>query len=119
VIILNTLMYTAVFSRMIPSQALISGIPELTDRGAFMSINSSVQQLGGGVASAVGGMIIAQNSTGQLLHYDILGYVTNVAIILCVIMMYFVNRYIKRQANIARGRDAQPAAKDNLAIAAE
>lgn len=119
VIILNTLMYTAVFSRMIPSQALISGIPELTDRGAFMSINSSVQQLGGGVASAVGGMIIAQNSTGQLLHYDILGYVTNVAIILCVIMMYFVNRYIKRQANIARGRGAQPAAKDNLAIAAE
>src|SRR6202000_285922 len=72
VLVLNTLMYTAVFSRVIPSQALISAVPDWQDRGAFMSINSSVQQLGGGIASALGGFIIAEDTQKRLVHYDIL-----------------------------------------------
>lgn len=82
-LVLNTLMYTAVFSRMIPSQALISGVPDAPDRGAFMAINSSVQQLGGGIASAIGGFLIAQDSSGKLLHYDTLGFVTIGAFMCC------------------------------------
>src|SRR3954466_1260032 len=35
VIIVNVLLFTGIFSRMIPSQALISAIPEVTKRGAF------------------------------------------------------------------------------------
>jgi predicted MFS family arabinose efflux permease len=99
VLVLNTLMYTAVFSRMIPSQALISGIPDMKDRGAFMSINSSIQQLGGGVASAVGGWIIAEDANGLLVHYDSLGYVTIGAFVLCGIFMYYVNRYLAQKAS--------------------
>lgn len=94
VLILNSLLYTAVFSRMIPSQALISGVPEAKDRGAFMSINSSVQQLGGGIASVLGGWIIAENAAGQLLHYNILGWVTVAAFFFCAVLMYTVNGYI-------------------------
>lgn len=92
VLVLNTLTYTAVMSRMIPSQAMISGVPAMKDRGAFMSINSSVQQLGGGIASVVGGWLIAQDTSGRLLHYDILGYVTIGAFITCAVSMYYVNR---------------------------
>jgi len=94
VLILNTAMYTAVFSRMIPSQALISGVPDAKDRGAFMSINSSVQQLGGGIASVIGGWIIGQNAEGLLVHYDILGWVTVGAFFVCAVLMYAVNSYI-------------------------
>ena len=102
VLVINTLMYTAVFSRMIPSQALISGVPDAPDRGAFMAINSSVQQLGGGIASAIGGFIIAQDSTGKLLHYDIIGLVTIGAFMCCAIFMYVVNKQLAaRTAAIA------------------
>jgi len=94
VLILNTAMYTAVFSRMIPSQALISGVPDAKDRGAFMSINSSVQQLGGGIASVIGGWIIGQDAAGLLVHYDILGWVTIGAFFVCAVLMYAVNSYI-------------------------
>src|SRR6185437_15887443 len=65
VLVLNTLMYTAVFSRIIPSQALISAVPDSLDRGAFMSINASIQQLGGGIASTIGGFIIAEDTQGR------------------------------------------------------
>jgi predicted MFS family arabinose efflux permease len=98
VLILNTLMYTAIFSRVIPSQALISGVPDPKDRGAFMSINSSVQQLGGGIASVVGGWIIGQNAAGLLVHYNILGWVTIGAFFVCALLMYAVNGYIMSKA---------------------
>ncbi|HLZ88292.1 MAG TPA: MFS transporter, partial [Puia sp.] len=94
VLLINTLMYTAVFSRMIPSQALISAVPDGPDRGAFMSINSSVQQLGGGIASAMGGFIISQDATGRLLHYDTLGFVTVGAFMICAIFMYGVDKQL-------------------------
>ena len=94
VMVLNALMFLGVMSRMIPSMALVSGMPDLHDRGAFMSINSSIQQMAGGVASVVGGLIVAQSATGQIINYDILGYVTIGAIILCAVQMSFVNKYV-------------------------
>jgi len=100
VLVINTLMYTAVFSRLIPSQALISGVPDGPDRGAFMSINSSVQQLGGGVASAIGGFIIAQDAGGKLLHYDTLGSVTIGAFMICAVLMYGVNKHLASKTTV-------------------
>jgi len=97
VLLLNTLTYTAVMSRVIPSQAMISGVPEMKDRGAFMSINSSVQQLGGGIASVVGGWLIAQDSVGRLLHYDVLGYVTIGAFVVCAFLMGNVSRHMAQK----------------------
>jgi predicted MFS family arabinose efflux permease len=100
VLLLNTLMYTAVFSRVIPSQALISAVPDRQDRGAFMSINSSVQQLGGGIASAIGGLIIAENSKGLLVNYDILGWVTVAAFMVCGVLMWRVNRQLQSKRTV-------------------
>ena len=103
VLVLNTLLYTGVFLRMIPSQALISGVPDPQDRGAFMSINSSVQQLGGGIASALGGFIIAEDTQGRLVHYDTLGLVTILAYMICGVLMWRVNNYVSaKTANSAK-----------------
>lgn len=102
VLVLNTLMYTAVFSRIIPSQALISAVPDPQDRGAFMSINASIQQLGGGIASTIGGFIIAEDTQGRLVHYDTLGLVTICAYMICGVLMWRVNRYVL-------GKTVQPA----------
>lgn len=102
VLVLNTLMYTAVFSRIIPSQALISAVPDSQDRGAFMSINASIQQLGGGIASSIGGFIIAEDTQGRLVHYDTLGLITICAYMICGVLMWRVNRYIL-------GKTVQPA----------
>jgi predicted MFS family arabinose efflux permease len=101
VLIVNTLMYTAVMSRFIPSQALISGVPDMKDRGAFMAVNSSVQQLGGGIASVVGGWLIGQDAAGRLLHYDVLGYVTIGAFIVCIVLMYYVNDRLSQKRSPA------------------
>ncbi|MBY0434548.1 MAG: hypothetical protein K2U26_10600 [Cyclobacteriaceae bacterium] len=83
---------------MITSSALMSAVPEPQDRGAFMSINASVQQIAGGIASAIAGMIVFQTPDGMLQHYDILGYVVNATMIITIFMMFWIDRHIKELA---------------------
>jgi len=98
ILTLNILMMTAIMSRIVPSMALVSALPKMQDRGAFMSINSSLQQIAGGIAAGIGGMIVVQKTkTSPLQHYDILGYVIVVIIILNIIQLYRVSNLIKAQ----------------------
>lgn len=96
VVILNVLMMMGVMARMVPSVALVSELPKLQDRGAFMSVNSSLQQMAGGIAAAIGGMIVTQKDVNSPIeHYDTLAYVVSFFIILCIIMLYRVQRILK------------------------
>jgi predicted MFS family arabinose efflux permease len=74
-IVVNALMFVGIFSRMIPFQALMSTVPQPTQRGAFNAISASVQQLSGGLASVVAGHIVTLEADGKLGNFDIVGYV--------------------------------------------
>lgn len=91
---INIVMFAGISARMISSQALISAVPAQMDRGAFMSLNSSTQQISGGIASYIAGMIVVQAPSGELLHYDTLGYVVAGSIIITIAMIWFVNQYV-------------------------
>jgi predicted MFS family arabinose efflux permease len=95
VIVVNCLLYLGVSSRMISSSALVSGIPTPADRGAYMAISSSIQQVSGGVAAMVGGMIVSQTSSGLLLHFDLVGYVLVCTTLITLIMMFFISRMVE------------------------
>ncbi len=98
VMILNVLMMTAIMSRMVPAMALVTALPKMQDRGAFMSINSSLQQIAGGIAAGIGGLIVMQQTkTSPLQHYDTLGYVIVVIIIANIIQVVRVSNLIKKQ----------------------
>lgn len=97
VIAISVVMFVCVSSRMISSTALLSAVPSLNDRGAFMSINSSVQMVSGGIASLLAGSIVFQTSSGYLMNYDILGYVVVGATVITMGMMYFIDRMIARK----------------------
>ena len=100
VILMNILMMIGIMSRMTPAMALTSALPQMQDRGAFMSINSSLQQIAGGIAAGVGGMIVSQQTkTSPLQHYDTLGYVIVVIIIINIIMVYRVSKIIQARSH--------------------
>lgn len=87
----NVLLFIGVSSRMISGSALITQLPELKDRGAFMGVNSSLQQISGGVGSVIAGLIVVQNADGTLLHFDYVGYLTMFLLIICMYLMYQIN----------------------------
>jgi predicted MFS family arabinose efflux permease len=86
---------------MVSSTALVSAIPQPQDRGAFMSINSSVQQFSGGLAAALAGMVIAEGPGGKLLHYNTLGIIVMASMTACAILMYFINQQVTKKMNTA------------------
>ena len=96
VVMLNVFMMMGVMARMIPSISLVSELPELHDRGAFMSVNSSLQQLAGGIAAAIGGMIIVQkNNFSPIENYDTLALVVSAFVLICIYMLTRVNQLLK------------------------
>nr|HMQ60379.1 hypothetical protein [Flavilitoribacter sp.] len=94
-ILLNSVLFIGITSRMISSSALMTAVPEPADRGAFMGVNSSLAQISGGIASAVAGMIVFQNQTGYLEHYPVLGIVVVFTMAITIGMMWVINRYVQ------------------------
>jgi len=100
-IAVNVLMFVGIFSRMIPSQALISAIPAPHQRGSFSAISASLQQLSGGLGSVFAAAIIVENPDGTLRHFDRLGYIVVGTSIIALIAMYFVQRQVAGKAGRA------------------
>ena len=59
-----------------------------------MSISSSLQQVAGGIAAVLSGMIVFEGADGVLLHFDRVGYVLVGTTLLTLSMMYLINRKI-------------------------
>ena len=72
-----------------------------------MSINASLQQIAGGVAAFVAGMIVVQkDNSSPLEHYNTLGIVAAAISLLCIYMVYRVSQLAKKtpkQAPINQG----------------
>jgi predicted MFS family arabinose efflux permease len=115
VVLISIFMFTGVSARMISSQALLTAVPAPKDRGAFMGINASIQQVSGGIASLIAGLIVVKSSTGKLENYDWLGYVVTGSMIVTMIMMNVLNNMIKHRPSQA----PVPPVKNDLHVEAK
>jgi predicted MFS family arabinose efflux permease len=104
VILINVILFLGINSRIISSSALMTALPEQKDRGAFMSINSSIQQLSGGIAAGIAGLIVfkPEIETAPLQRYDILGYVVLVSMAIAAVMIFRLEKEIKKKFEAAK-----------------
>lgn len=101
VVIFNILMMAGVLTRMIPSSALTSAVPDMEDRGAFMSINASLQQIAGGIAATAAGIIVVQPTKfSPLQNYNLVGYVIVAISIISIVLIYRVNELVDKKSGI-------------------
>jgi predicted MFS family arabinose efflux permease len=107
VIVISALMFAGIMSRMIPSQALMTAVPKIEDRGAFMSVNSSLQQIAGGVASVIAGMVIVQLPAGKLLHFNTLGYIVISIMAICAYCMVAINKQVLRKVHMQQNEKTE------------
>jgi multidrug resistance protein len=95
-IVLNVILFIGINARIIASSAMITAVPDANDRGAYMSINSSIQSVSGAFASMIAGLIVVQASDGKLLNYPILGAVVIGTMIISIFLMRRVHRMIQK-----------------------
>lgn len=76
VLFVSTLFFIFASGRMIPAQTMISGAVESKRRGAFMSLRSSLLEMGAASASLIGGYIVSNDENGKFEHYNWVGYLS-------------------------------------------
>jgi len=83
-LICTTTFFILVSGRMIPAMAIITSAAQPKLRGTFMSLNATMQAFAMGLATTLAGFIITQNSAGQIVGYETVGYVAMTANLLAV-----------------------------------
>lgn len=103
VIVINMILFMGIMGRVVPATALSSAIPDMPDRGAYMSVNASLQQMAGGVAAVFAGFIVVkEDENSPLQHFDVLGYVMLGFILLCIYLMARVDKLVERRMQNSR-----------------
>lgn len=105
-IVVSIILFATISGRIVAASALNSAVPAPPDRGAYMSISSSLQQLAGGVAAMLAGLIVVQTAEGPLEHYPLLGWVVSGAMLVAMLLMYRVHRLVTAAKPDHAGRAA-------------
>ena len=86
----TTSFFIVVSGRMVPAMALITSSVKPEKRGAFMGLNTCIQQLTAGVASIISAQIIVKSTSGALLHYPIVGVLAASTSIIAIFLVGYV-----------------------------
>lgn len=98
VIVVNVLLFAGIFSRMIPFQALVSSVPDQSERGSFNAVGASIQQFSGGVASVIAGHIVSFGDDGKLQHFPVVGYVMIITVIISAALAWRIQQDLLKRA---------------------
>lgn len=91
VLAITSVMFILVSGRIIPAMTMITSSVKPEKRGGFMSVNAAIQQLGAGISSFIAGVIVVQSASGELQHYNMVGYLAITATVVAI----FVARRMK------------------------
>ncbi len=73
-------------SRMVVGNAHVTSTVVSKERGSFLIVNSSIQQLSTGIIAAIGGAIVTNDAAKRVINYHILGIIGAVLAILALLV---------------------------------
>jgi predicted MFS family arabinose efflux permease len=97
-IVINVVLFAGIFSRMVPWQAMVAGIPSPEQRGAFSAINAALQQLAGGLAALIAGHIVQIGPDGHVAHFAWVGNVLIGTTLVVGVLIWRLKRDMNRPA---------------------
>lgn len=109
-LVVSVVLQVGIFSRIIAASALTSALPAPADRGAYMAVSSSLQQVSGGIASLIAGLVVVQLPSGTLQHFDWLGYILVGTTLVTLVLMIRVDRRVATLAQTRPGATVAVAA---------
>jgi MFS family permease len=72
--------------RMIPVQAMLLGVPHPKNRGAFMSLYTTVQHVATGLAPIIAGALVHEAPDGHLEGFPAVGWVAAVTALISLVL---------------------------------
>lgn len=78
--------------RFVPAIAIMTSSVEPRNRGKFMSINSSTQQLSNALATSIAGFVIYNSADGRLVGFGTVGVLASVFTVFSIFIAYRVKQ---------------------------
>lgn len=91
VLIYSTVVIVTMQGRFTPLMALITSVPPLPLRGAFLTLNTFTREIASGMAAYIGGLIIVEKADGTLDRYWLVGIFS----ITCTLGAFFIAGTVK------------------------
>ena len=107
VLIVSTLFFVFQSGRMIPGMAILTSAVKPQLRGTFMTLLSSVQSAGMGLAALVGGQLISRDAQGHVHHYWIAALVGAMAGLMAIWLVGKITLHGAVTSPQAGGADAK------------
>jgi predicted MFS family arabinose efflux permease len=92
VLIFSTMFFIFFGGRFVPAMSMITSSVEPRLRGSFMSINSSMMQVGSFTATFGAGLIIQNGPNGELINYNYVGIFASAATLACVAISFKIKK---------------------------
>ncbi len=86
----TTLFFIFIGGRMIPALTIMTSTAIPQNRGGFMTVATSLQQIASASAAFVAGLIIVENEAGQLENYMYVGFVAVAASLACIVLIRYI-----------------------------
>jgi len=86
-----------VSGRMIPVMTMVSQVPDTADRGTFMGLLNSLRSFGTASATLLAGLIISEDTAGNIVGFEKVGYIT---ITLTLLSIFVARGVFYRSKNI-------------------
>ncbi len=74
-ILVTTSYFIVASGRNVPATTMVTAVVKAENRGSFMSMRTSAQQLALAVSSMIAGAIVIQKPDGSLDNYEIVGFI--------------------------------------------
>ncbi len=88
VLVVTSLNFIFIGARMISGSTIVTATVLPQNRGSFMSINASIQQLASGLGALLAGLIVYKNAgTGELINYNYVGYLALASSAITIILV--------------------------------
>jgi DHA1 family inner membrane transport protein len=89
-LLIGSLFMIMVSGRMIPCMTLISAVPNSEERGGYMGVVNSLRAFGSASATFIGGFIISESSTGELVGFSRAGFLAIFITLLSCVLGYLL-----------------------------
>ena len=76
ILIVSTSFMMMVSGRFIPAITMITKVPDAQERGLFMSVFNALRSFSTRSAAFCGGLLISEASSGELVGYENVGYIS-------------------------------------------
>ncbi|MDP1957231.1 MAG: hypothetical protein Q8J75_03510, partial [Rhodocyclaceae bacterium] len=103
-----TLFFIFVPGRMVPAMAIMTSAVEPRLRGTFLSLNGTAQNLGCGIATYLGGLMMTQDAAGKVVGYGNVGFLAMGATLLTIYLVGRIHMHAAVPINAAVPADAVP-----------